>query len=366
MLPNQSYSRIDTSELKFTIVQKIGHQRAEKYFDLTRRLFGLKISKCDFNKFCIRTIGRENVHLHNKLIRSIIKNACLARTPPLTGIRKTGGALNAKVAIGYQKSCAQPVYGDAFPQCPRKGRSAVNRDRKCRDRPSPLGPNGKPQNIAYEELISKAHEQQSPTELLSLDSRPPIEVASEDGEEVEQVAGSPAIQSRSPVTAPFGISMYLGGSRKAFPNVSVCGGTYHRETCQNCGELPDTKSLRSRLERKLEMEGIGVSVDSVNLLNNGLDTFLKRLLEPCIRLAGTRHGDEHLKQLNGLYICGSNGTLRGGHMQRETKSTFASMLDFCAAVELNPQILGENWAIQLEKIVLLKSEKKPCIRTFSS
>ncbi|ONH91872.1 hypothetical protein PRUPE_8G141100 [Prunus persica] len=357
MVPNQSYTRIDTLELKGLIIQRIGHQRAEKYFDLIRRLFSSKISKCEFDKFCNRTIGRENVHLHNRLIKSIIKNACLAKVPPLTGIKKGGSTLNVKVANGCQKNGFQSVNADAFPQSPRKGRSPVNRERKFRDRPSPLGPNGKPQNLASEEFISKALEQQSASELLSLGSRPPVEVASvEDGEEVEQDAGSPSIQSRSPVTAPLGIN--LGGSRKALPNVSLCS-TYHPETCQNCGELPDTRSLRSRLERKLELEGVSVSVDCVNLLNNGLDAYLKRLIEPCIQLAGTRHGNEHLKQLSGSYPYkdGLNGMSLPRNMQRERKSTYVTVSDFSTSVELNPQILGADWAIQREKIVLCASEE---------
>ncbi|KAJ6905790.1 LOW QUALITY PROTEIN: hypothetical protein NC652_023522 [Populus alba x Populus x berolinensis] len=71
------------------------------------------------------------------------------------------------------------------------------------DRPSPLGPLGKPQSVECEELNARGQEQQSATELLSLGSRPPVEVASvEEGEEVDQMAGSPSVQSRSPVTAP--------------------------------------------------------------------------------------------------------------------------------------------------------------------
>lgn len=357
MSPNQNYSRIDTLELKALIVKKIGHQRADRYFDQLRRLFSYNISKSQFDKFCIRTIGRENIPLHNRLIRSIIKNACLAKVPPLEGIRKEGSNLNAKLSNGNQKNCLQSLYGDAFPPSPRKGRSPVNRDRKFRDRPSPLGPLGKPQSVVCEELGSKALEQQSATELLSLGSRPPVEVASvEDGEEVEQVAISPGVQSRSPVTAPFGISINLGGARKALSNVSACN-VYHTKTCQNTGELPDTRSLRSRLEQKLEMEGIGVSMDCVSLLNNALDAYLKRLIEPCIGLAGSRHGNDHCKQLNCQFLPGFNGTLPGRYVQRATGSTYASMCDFRVAMELNPQILGEDWAIQLEKVCSRASEE---------
>lgn len=354
---DQSYSRINILELKALMVQKIGLQRAEKYFDHLRRLFSFKISKREFNKFCIRTIGKENVSLHNQLIRSILKNACLSKVPPTKGIRKVGSNLNVKIATGCQRNYLQSLYGDAFPDSPRKGRSPINRDRKLRDRPSPLGPFGKPQSVRDEEMISKAQEQQSATELLSLGSRPPVEVASvEDGEEVEQAAGSPGVQSRSPVTAPFGISMNLGGARKALCNISL-GNSCQLETCQNSGELPDTRSLRSRVKRKLEMEGINISVDCVNLLNNGLDAYLKRLIEPCMHLAGSRCGNEHLKQLNGPFVRGLNGTVLGRFGQSPSKSTYASMLDFHTAMQLNPHVLGEDWAVQLEKIGLRAFEE---------
>ncbi|KAA8545787.1 hypothetical protein F0562_020762 [Nyssa sinensis] len=318
----------------------IGHQRAEKYFDQLKRLFSLEFSKNEFDKFCIRTIGRENISLHNQFIRSIVKNACCAKVPPLK-VRKVEGSLSVKVANGYQRNCLQSLYGDAFPPSPRKGRSPVHRDRKLRDRPSPLGPLGKTHNVTSEEVVPRVQEQQSATELHSLGSRPPVEVASvEDGEEVEQIAGSPSVQSRSPVTAPLGISMNIGGARKALYNGSVY--KYHPETCQNSGELPDTRSLRSRLERKLEMEGLGISVDCANLLNNGLDVFMKRLIEPCIGLAGSRCGKEHPRQLRRV---------------QQTESICASTLDFRVAMESNPRILGEDWPIQLEKICSRASEE---------
>ncbi|XVF01370.1 hypothetical protein REPUB_Repub04eG0082300 [Reevesia pubescens] len=332
MMLNQDYARVDTLELKALIAKRVGHQRAEKYFDQLRRLFSLKINKCEFDKSCTKTIGRENIRLHNHFIRSIIKNACISKVPPLKTIRKVGS--NLQVGNGYQRNCLQSLYGDAFPPSPRKGRSTVNRDRKFRDRLSPLGPLGKPQRVVHEDSVTKAQEQ-SATELLSLGSRPPAEVASvEDGEEVEQVAGSPGVQSRSPVTAPLGISLNFGGARKALSNAFLCN-SYHLETCQNKGELPDTRSLRSRLQQKLEMEGINVSVDCVNLLNNGLDAYMKRLIEACVRLAGLR-----------------SGTLPQNYLQQSQNSFYASMLDFRAAMELNPPVLGEDWAMQLEKISL--------------
>ncbi|KAJ6671135.1 TRANSCRIPTIONAL ADAPTER 1 [Salix viminalis] len=349
MTSNEMYSRIDTLELKSLILEKIGHQRADKYFDELTRLFSLKTTKCEFDKFCIRILGRENISLHNRLIRSILKNACHGKVPPPKGVQRAGSNLTVKTANGHQRNYLQSLYRDTFPS-PRKGRSPVNRDCKFRDRPSPLGPLGKPQSMACEELNSRAQEQQSATELHSLGSRPPIEVVSvEEGEEVEQMAVSPGVQSRSPVTAPFGISLNPSGSRKALSNISI-GSNYVPETSLNSGELPDTRSLRSRLERKLEMEGMSVSLDCVNLLNTGLDAFLKRLIEPCMALAGARCDSEQLKRANGQFIPGLNETLPGRYVQRQTGSVNASMLDFRVAMESNPQILGEDWPVQLEKI----------------
>ncbi|KAK3035740.1 hypothetical protein RJ639_033442 [Escallonia herrerae] len=338
MVINQHYTRIDTLELKALIYRKIGHQRADKYFDLLKTLFSVKVSKNEFDKFCIRTIGRENISLHNRLIRSILKNASLAKVPP-SRVRKVEGSL--RIDNGYQ-SGRQSFYSDAFPPSPRKNRSP--RDHKFRDRPSPLGPLGKAHNVTPEEEFPRVQEQQSATELHSLGSRPPVEVASvEDGEEVEQAAGSLSIQSRSPVTAPLGISMNVGGAaRKAF-----CVGTVNNicpETCQTSCELPDTRSLRNRLERKLEMEGLSISVDCANLLNNGLEAFLKRLVEPCIGLAGSKFRKEHLRHLNNQTLPVLNEMLPGRCVQRPTNFIYASMLDFRVAMESNPQILGGDWA----------------------
>ncbi|XP_010530710.1 PREDICTED: uncharacterized protein LOC104807223 [Tarenaya hassleriana] len=345
---DQSFVRLDTLEIKALIFRKIGHQRAEKYFEQLRKFLTLRVCKSDFDKFCLKTIGRENIPLHNRLIRSIVKNASAAKSPPPRNLRRAEN--NFRSGAGNQKNHVQSLYGDSpFPPSPPKCRS-----RKFRDRPSPLGPLGKPQSITTtnDESMSKA---QSATELLSLGSRPPMEVASvEEGEEVEQMAGSPSVQSRSPVTAPLGVSInHRTGARKSVSNVSICSSSsINLETCQNRGELPDTRTLRSRLERKLEMEGLRVSMDSVSLLNNGLDAFLRRLIEPCLNLARSRHGDEPSREMNSQLVG------NGRYMQQQPKRlSYISMLDFHAAMELNPQVLGEEWPIHLEKISSRSSEE---------
>lgn len=135
----------------------------------------------------------------------------------------------------------------------------------------------------------------------------------EEGEEVEQSVES----RRSPLTAltaPLGVS--ITGARKF-----VCR---KGDTCQNSGELPDAMTLKSRLEKKLEMEGVTLSMDSADVLNSGLDAFITRLIKPCLSLVQQKR---------------------------------VSMSDLRVAMELNPRVLGEDWPVQLEKICSRASEE---------
>ncbi|XP_057782991.1 uncharacterized protein LOC131000876 [Salvia miltiorrhiza] len=328
MVASHHFTRIDTLELKELIYEKIGHQRGETYFNHLKRFLSSKLSKDDFDKSCIETIGRENLSIHNRLIRSIIQNACRAKTPPQKA-RKVE-ALGVKVAHGHPRNHLQSLYGDAFPHSPRKCRSPISRDRKFRDRPSPLGPLGKSPSLTCEETVSRIQEQQSAAELQTVSGRPPTGAASvEDGEEVEQCAVIPVSQRWSSITAPLGVSVDLGGARKA-PHHSGL-------SCQTSGELPDTRSLGRRLQKKLASEGVGISLDGANLLNNGLDVYLKKMISKCIGVAGSRCVDPL------AMVRQSNG-------ERTMQPSNASMLDFRVAMESNPSILGEDWSTQLEKV----------------
>ncbi|KAK4792884.1 hypothetical protein SAY86_023319 [Trapa natans] len=341
MLSNHPYSRVSTFELKTQIIRKIGHLRAEKYFSHIKRLLSAEITKSEFDRLCIRTIRREMIPLHNQLIRSILRNATIHI-----------GAVNKQIEEGkvlvkdlnvHQINGFKSLYGNAFPSSPRKGRSSVHWYQRFKDRPSPLGPLGKPQSISSEALT--AWKQQSATELLSLGSRPPIEVASvEDGEEVEQIAGSPGAQSRSPVTAPLGVSVNLVSPRKA-PSTSIICYSSLGESCQHSGFLPDTQSLKGLLIHKLENEGLKVSLDCVNLLNNGLDSYLKKLIDSGISLPQSRRGVDPLKQIN------RQAGLKNNLLVKKTPDhLYVPLLDFQAAIQMDPRILGEHWATHLERI----------------
>ncbi|KAI3462698.1 hypothetical protein Pfo_019361 [Paulownia fortunei] len=167
-------------------------------------------------------------------------------------------------------------------------------------------------------------------------SRPPIDVTSvEKGEEIEQLAESPDVCRRSPLRAPLGVSLNTKGTRKVLSHGS--SPFVDIDTCYNNGELPDTSSLSKRLEQKLGMEGLNVSRDCVNLLNNGLDVFMKRLLKPCATSV-----------LNGMRPL--------TYVQNSNRLFSVSITDFRVAMESNPRILGEDWPVQME-VSLCTSEE---------
>ncbi|KAK4802575.1 hypothetical protein SAY86_000778 [Trapa natans] len=340
MFPDGQYSRVDIFELKDQINRKIGHQRADNYFNLLNRFLTAKITKLKFDQLCVQTIGRETISLHNRLIRCILRNASC--TPTSAANEKPVLHVPGKILNGHRRYTFESLYG--FPSSPRKARSPRYRERKFKDRLSPLGPLGKTHSIASEDIT--ASKQQSATELLSPGSRPPIEVASvEDGEEVEQNAGSPGVQSRSPVTAPLGISVNVGLPRKALPKNSVIGYSSHGERCQDSGFLPDTQSLRRLLMHKLEDEGLKITLDCVNLLNSGLDSYIKRLISPCLSLARSRQDKDRSRQ-----ITFETGTSTSRIAPALPNYVCASTLDFRAAMEMNPWVLGGCWYTHLEKI----------------
>lgn len=311
------FSRIDTFELKVQIEKRLGSQKAGKYFSLLSRYLSLKLRKSEFDKLCVNLIGQENVRLHNELIIAILKNAAVSKIPPQKHV-KSDGPLTLKAPNGTNpRTGLQSLCRDAFPPSPRKGRTPNLRERKFKDRQVPIAFHAKtqsPQDLATTKVLQQ--QQQSATELLSLGSKPPLEVNSvEDGEEVEQDAVSPGVYSRSPVRAPLGISLPTKETRKVLSNAS--DSAYHTETCHYSGRLPATNSLKNRLNHNLKIEGLDVSMDCVNLLNNGLDCFIKRVIKPSLELARSRSS------------------------QNPVTSFSTSMLDFRVATDINPKILGE-------------------------
>ncbi|KAJ1420129.1 Transcriptional coactivator Hfi1/Transcriptional adapter 1 [Sesbania bispinosa] len=420
MQPQQS-SRIDLSELKAHIIKKLGVDKSKRYFYYLNRFLSQKLTKIEFDKLCSRVLGRENLPLHNHFIKSILKNAFQAKTPPpikLSGPPKSGPHAT-EVSPGREDGHEQSVASfqnqnqnptiwsnGVLPVSPRKVRSGI-RDRKLRDRPSPLGPNGKVDSLTHqsmgtEDSGSKADmengvltpcDYQRPTQHLQAvaelpenergdavqrpaekprihDKGPPEMSIVEDGEEVDQL--NHLSFSKSPLIAPLGIpycSASVGGARKALPVTST--GDF--DSCCDSGWLSDTDTLRRRMEQIATVQGLGgVSMECANMLNNVLDVYLKRLIRSCVELVGARSTNELRKppapkqQIQGKVI---NGMWPSNHLHAQSAGglgepvlehrppSSVSLHDFKVAMELNPQKLGEDWPLLLEKISMQSFEE---------
>ncbi|KAL2318276.1 hypothetical protein Fmac_032152 [Flemingia macrophylla] len=414
----QLSSRINLAELKVQIVKRIGTDKSKQYFYYLNRFLSQKLSKTEFDRSCCRVLGRENLPLHNHFIKSILKNACQAKTPPpsvqLTGPPKPGALVNNgspgrenghELSVSNFPNQSASIWSNGvLPVSPRKLRSGV---RKFKDRPSPLGPNGKVDSVAYQSTATEdsgskvdmengiltpcdyqRHSQhlqavdelpgngmgdviQRPAEKPRIQGKGPTAVSIvEDGEEVEQLKHLSF--SRSPLIAPLGIpycTASVGGTRKALP----VNSTGDFDSCSDSGRLSDTDTLRKRMEQIATVQGLGsVSMESPNTLNNVLDVYLKRLIRSCIDLAGARSPNEPRKlpvseqQIQGKVI---NGVRPNNHLHVQSAGGMAepepehqpplsvSLYDFKVAMELNPRQLGEDWPLQLEKISMQSFEE---------
>ncbi|PIA40802.1 hypothetical protein AQUCO_02400105v1 [Aquilegia coerulea] len=429
----QQQSRINLTDLKTQIVKKLGPDRSKRYFYFLNRLLSQKLSKGEFDKLCLRILGRENLSLHNHLVRSILKNVSHAKVPP--PIYEKEAPLKSTLVVakkspfpedGYQQSGSLPTQnscqnsliwsnGDVLPMSPRKSRSGI-RERRSRDRPSPLGQNGKTdlsvhstttpddgsgkvitengdfksydvqrpvqhrQGLAEqldnerEALLQRPTKRprtkKSPDDTVSVHSKGPVEVDGVNGFEMAQ-QGSNSSYARSPLRAPLGIpfcSASIGGARKAMP----ASNSNSFAVSSDSGVLFDTETLRRRMEQIVGAQGLeGVSADCANLLNNGLDVYLKRLIRSCIELVGSRSQEPakppvHKQQSHGKHINGikpeyqlqmQNGGGPIDCIQVPRTQCRISLLDFKVAMELNPQQLGEDWPLLLEKICMHEYEE---------
>lgn len=412
----QQCSRIDLAELKAHIVKKIGADRSKRYFYYLSRFLSQKLSKNEFDKSCYRILGKDNLPLHNQLIRAILKNACQAKSPPpvheaglvksssaaskLTPCRENGPEqIEPFVPNGPNQIPSLPTWSNSngvLPVSPRKIRSGM-RDRKVRERPSALAPNGTVATVLHHSASLEDNGNKLPVEngeltpydyyrpvqhLQSLAAQPEmgnLKLADRAHaernlvEECQEVERSSILNiSRSPLVAPLGIplcSSSLGGVRKAVPVTSSEGFMSNYD----CGMLSDTETLRKRMDQIAEAHNLeGVSLECANMLNNMLDVYLKKLIKSCIDLVTSRSPlDLRRRSLQKQLVQGKvvNGLWPNSHLhwqntsgpvgvvQEQRPHRAISLLDFKVAMELNPQQLGEDWPLLLERICLNSFEQ---------
>ncbi|CAH9106817.1 unnamed protein product [Cuscuta europaea] len=337
--PHQQ-SRINLVELKSQIVRKLGPERSKQYFHYLSRLLGMKIGKVEFDKLCVRILGRENLALHNHFIRSILKNACSAKVPPSS---HDDNELLVHATAGSNKETS----GDAV------------------ERNGPLGTKGKSISTSLRPSItrpcdSKVIEENrdysapcvgdlglDPTKVsvLTIPTSAPVSVHNKDRVRNEGEESRAKVQPQAPLGIPL-------CNVRTLPLMSDS-----KRVCTS-GALLDTLTLRERMEQiaiKHDLEG--VPIDCANLLNKGLDSYLKSIIIHTVQLMEARSRCELTKPIkkhpiNGKLVNGMElRTCRPLEVIKEnTPPSVISLQDFRVAMELNPQQLGEDWPLLLERI----------------
>ena len=291
-------ARVDVAELKQRLVKRLGRLRAGKYFAHLSRLLNLKLTKVEFDRLCYATIGKENIALHNALIRGIISNA-LSGAPPPSRQAVTGQSGTTTAPSGQCVGVALPVVGNV-------GAVVDSGDGElARERGAPVG------------------------KVVSV----------EDGEEVEQVRSAPCVQSRSPITAPLGISVAGSSGLRIWRRMDD-----PKASCYDSRYLLDTATLCEGLQRRLHSDGMGVTVQGADALNRGLDEFLRRLIKPCMDLSRVRASSRRIGKVNEKFAGRMNG------LQQQNLGQCTTLQDFAVAVQADPHSLGPNWPTQIEKI----------------
>lgn len=353
----EDHPRIDLAELKAHIVKKIGVERSRRYFYYLGRFLSQKLTKSEFDKSCHRLLGRENLPLHNKLVHSILRNASLAKSPPPG---------HKSLVLGKEDGPDRNdhVRSNGVLHKVRSGTCVGT----VRDRPSPLGPNHQPlcsredksgnRNTENEDFGPFAYHKSS---LYSDERGLKIPDKGQAVDDEAQGERGRLVVSKGPVTAPLGIpfcAASVGGTRRTVPVSTRADVT----SCYDSGGLSDAEMLRKRMESIAAAHGLGgVSAECSSMLSNVLDVYLKKLIKSCVDLSGARstNGNQSLdkpqsreKIVNGMWP--SN---QASEITQEQQHP-VSLLDFRAAMELNPHQLGEDWPLLLEKISMRSFEER--------
>lgn len=361
-------TRIDVREIKSKIFKNIGPERARKYFQHLERFLSSRLSKNEFEKLCIVALGRENLPLHNHLIRSILHNASRACGPPVINDPKL-----VRGATSSGHAFVPPVWdnGGASDHNIKENKASCRREKTLTQKSllnhceTIIHENGvhhlgdlkrctqRQKGDYLEPLIKRPRVEKEPFSLHTLHNNGSVLPSGENlGREI-------IYHSRGPVQAPLGFQLRPDRWAQKPLSIASVSSKDASDTCIELGELCDSLSLKKRMDKIAESEGLeGVSIECANLLNNGIDVFMKQLIGSCIELVTSRsqHGklrNEALKQqlcrkfINGVSLQ-NHIPGQGGIIPPETNSI--SMQDLKAVMELNPRLLGVNASLLLEKI----------------
>eukprot|EP00250_Pteridium_aquilinum_P011505 c20111_g1_i1 orf=1065-2348(+) len=423
MPPIQQHSRINVQALKAQMVKRIGPERAKQYFNHFKGYISLRFNKTELDKLVVLTIGKENIGLHNEIIKAVLSNAIKSETRPFVqDMSKPGKGVHKKLlqcvtsndaARGPESPAAgtTPLLsnGDICAESTREERLGALDQTTLKDEGNLLGKHIDGKSCLVDlhrpfKHIEGAAEQSyaDPSDgSVRLGKRPRIIVPPSPDLDIsktsfEQLSSSGAANLRhddayrqqwesgfirSALGTPF-YSNNVGSMAKLLPFFRLAGSFPQLPPVKGADEefvysndLPSKELLQRQMEHIAELEGLeGVNEDCAEILNQGIDTFLKRLIGACIDLVksrslpqqqGSQQADRQVrsclanlssaKKVNQL--SGSEPSSSGTQkelMQKEEDlfQPTVSFVDFKVAMDLNPQQLGQDWPLQLEKIHL--------------
>ncbi|XP_006652947.1 uncharacterized protein LOC102718262 [Oryza brachyantha] len=394
----QQNGRIDLRELKLQMEKRLGPERSRRYFSYLKGYLSERLSKADFDKMCLLTLGRENLRLHNRLIRSVLYNAYHAKCPPPAPSPDVGRSVGATVKKASQANEAlNSCNGDIrLLQMQGSRHMGTMQDHQSKDRLKSMGLSCRAEaaashnqsahggaagaengTLSSPDLKRSVHFQRESADPLAKHQRVeqlPTGNIIKLRRSMSNVSDHSAEASNSPLRAPLGIPfcpVSVGGARKLPPPISA-----DEDQCTSCcehHELLNTELLHRRMEKTAESLGLaGVTLDCADLLNSGLDKYLKNLIRSSVELIGANvQNDARKGALYKQHSYGKNvnGVWLPNHVQMQSSSGpsgaandirsnhLISIDDFKVAMQLNPQQLGEDWPVLLEKICLCSPEE---------
>eukprot|EP00250_Pteridium_aquilinum_P009672 c18846_g1_i1 orf=733-2055(+) len=400
--------RINVLDLKEHIVKRVGVQRANRYFAHLVCFLSSRLTKPELDKLVVVTIGKENVALHNQLVKAILSNAVKGKAPPPLppspsqhcvkfSSKHQSPSVTSNRTIPHT-SPSTLSNGDSFLSSPRSARSTARHSRDRDYRVSPLGhseAHSAPdlsQPVQQLDVAAKQLDAESNSSLEPPAKRARIEcLASDDSgsaidseviggeesiflkEEREEIL--PRLSFGSSIKGSLGLP-FCSESRNSGRRPAFCafpaqflrqGGL--DDDILGVSDLPDGDMMHSLIDQTAVGEGLeGASRECADVLNLALDGYLRRLIKSCGAVAGERAGlvQERTSQGGSIWDKNVNGGtmklgqgMNGVHMgpsvelvkkDIQNAEPVISLTDFKVALDMNPWQLGNDWTVQLEKI----------------
>lgn len=388
-------------DLKAHIVKRVGAKRANRYFAQFVAFIGSRLSKPELDKLVVVTIGKENVALHNQLVKAILSNAVKGRAPPPLppspsqqcikfSSKHQSPSVTSNRTIPHTSPSTLST-GDSFLSSPRSARSTARHSRDRDYRVSPLGHSEAHSALTFSQPVqqldtaAKQLDAESNSSLEPPTKRPrvdcPVSDDSVNGVESEVVFGEESIfhkEDREETLRPLCFGSSIKGSLglpdpcrrpalHAFPaQLLLLGGLDDEIQCAS--DLPDGDTLHSLIEQAAVGEGLeGASRDCADILNLALDAYLRGLIKSCGAVGSAQAGLVRERTCNDssvwdMDVNGGAIKLRQGMngvcvrppseliKNIQNGQPLISLMDLKVAMDMNPWQRGDSWAVQLEKI----------------